>query len=201
MKSSLASFISLIFLFANSTIAARKDPGEQWRAIMNDQPMPEAIKDLLHIDAPSSLSNEKTNCHDDLPADRSFEIKKEEIFVKDFEPGHGTDSIGLKSFTKDFEPRPSASAYADDVGLKSFAKDFEPRPSASAYTDDVGLKSFTKDFEPRPSASAYTDDAGLRSFVKDFKPRPSASVYTDDIDLKSIVKDFEPRPSASMYTD
>ncbi|OMP01549.1 Organ specific protein [Corchorus olitorius] len=172
----LALFISLL-LFANSTIAARKDLGEQWRAIMKDQPMPEAIKGLLHIDDISSFSDEKNNCHDDTPADRSFKIKKEEIFVKDFEPGHGATSYDndikpaaqdRNSFLKgdqksliatDFEPRPSTTAYTDNIGLKSIAnKDFEPRPSTTAYTDDVGLKSIAnKDFEPRPSTTAYIE--------------------------------------------
>ncbi|XVE66951.1 hypothetical protein DITRI_Ditri08aG0121000 [Diplodiscus trichospermus] len=166
MKSFLAffSFLSLL-LFAGSITAARKDAGEYWRAVMKDEPMPEAIEGLLRVDAISS-TNEKTNCH----TPRGLEIKQEKIIVEDFEGPRVNigDEKNKKSFADDFEPRPNVSAYGDDADLKgekssSFAKDFEPRPNVSAYhsDDDAGhkaeKKSFTSEFEPKPNISAYHD--------------------------------------------
>ncbi|XWS54894.1 hypothetical protein CRYUN_Cryun10bG0129000 [Craigia yunnanensis] len=216
MKSFLSffSFLSLL-LFADTIAAARKDAGEYWKAVMKDEPMPEAIKGLVRIDAVSS-SNEKTDCH----TPTSFEIKEEKIIVEDFErprPNKGDEK--KKSFADDFEPRPNLSSYGDDADLKgekssSYAKDFEPRPNLSAYGDDADLKgekssSYAKDFEPRSNLSAYGDDADLKgekssSYAKDFEPRPNLSAYGDDADLKgekslSYAKDFEPRPNLSAY--
>ncbi|KAH1040410.1 hypothetical protein J1N35_042153 [Gossypium stocksii] len=132
----LFAFMSLL-LFAGTTAAARKDGGEYWRAVMKDQPMPEALEELVRIKAASAGSDEKTKCH--TPA--GIELKEEKIIVEDF------------------EPRPNVSAYGDDANLKgekssSFAEDFEPRPNVSAYGDnDAGLKgekkSFTSEFEPK----------------------------------------------------
>ncbi|XVF01120.1 hypothetical protein REPUB_Repub04eG0060700 [Reevesia pubescens] len=172
MKSFLSFFAFLsLLLFADTVAAARKDAGEYWRAVMKDEPMPEALEGLVQIDAVSSSSNEKTNCH--TPA-TSFELKEEKIIVEDFERPRPKK----KSFADDFEPRPNVSAYGDDDDLKgekssSFAKDFEPRPNVSAYGDDADLKgekssSFAKDFEPRPNVSAYGDDAGLKGKKKSF---------------------------------
>ncbi|XP_039068497.1 uncharacterized protein LOC120214738 [Hibiscus syriacus] len=57
-----------LLLFAN-LIHARKEPGEYWRSLMKDQPMPEAIKGLLHEDPTGSG-------------------KKVKHFVKDFDSRH-----------------------------------------------------------------------------------------------------------------
>ncbi|XWS54891.1 hypothetical protein CRYUN_Cryun10bG0128700 [Craigia yunnanensis] len=192
------SFLSLL-LFADTIAAARKDAGEYWKAVMKDEPMPEAIKGLVQIDAVSS-SNEKTDCH----TPTSFEIKEEKIIVEDFErprPNKGDEK--KKSFADDFEPRPNVSAYGDDANLnegdekkKSFADDFEPRPNVSAYGNDADLKgekssSYAKDFEPRPNVSAYGDDDDLKgekssSYAKDFEPRPNLSAYGGDGDDASL---------------
>lgn len=52
---------------------ARKEPGEYWGSVMKDQPMPEAIKGLLHEDERGSGSG--------------GEMKMKQ-FVKDFDSRH-----------------------------------------------------------------------------------------------------------------
>ncbi|XP_022762312.1 organ-specific protein S2-like [Durio zibethinus] len=171
MKSFLSSFAFLsLLLFADTIAAARKDAGEYWRAVMKDQPMPEAIEGLIRVDAvsssSSSSSNEKTNCH----TPTSFELREEKIIVEDFERARpqGDDRKRKPSFADDFEPRPNISAYGDDANLKgkkssAFTVDFEPRPNVSSYGEDgdAGLKgekkSFTSDFEPGPNILIYHD--------------------------------------------
>ncbi|OIT08873.1 organ-specific protein s2, partial [Nicotiana attenuata] len=119
-----------------SSTDARKDPGEYWRAVMKDEPMPEAIKHLMPQHS-VPLSKERTDCY---------------------------TSSSLES--EAFEPKPILSVYYDDTKLKEaekslFTKDFEPRPSATGYHKDAaGLKqekSFAEDFEPRPNVSVYHD--------------------------------------------
>ncbi|XP_042489870.1 organ-specific protein S2-like [Macadamia integrifolia] len=61
MKSVLAFLIlSSLFLFTSS-VDARKDPSEYWKDVMKDQPMPEAIQDLLSSNpgSVSPLENQK----------------------------------------------------------------------------------------------------------------------------------------------
>ncbi|XP_034927395.1 organ-specific protein P4 isoform X3 [Populus alba] len=161
MKSSYALFIlfSLFSQFAN-VIGARKDTGEYWRAVMKDQPMPEAIQGLIRATTSSPVSNEKADCH-------TFKSNEKDNFVKDFGPQPSATSYdnvkGERPFAEDFEPRPNVSVYHDDAALKgekSFPEDFEPRPNISVYDDGVGLKgkkSFSDEFEPRPSVTAYSN--------------------------------------------
>ncbi|GAB4837923.1 hypothetical protein Ancab_027451 [Ancistrocladus abbreviatus] len=137
MKSSLVFSVLSLLLFT-VTIEGRKDPGEYWKGIMNDQQMPEAIKGFMHD---GDQETEKTkHCLDQIDAVH-----------------HGDE----KSFDKDFEPRPNVSVYHGEVvpdEKKSFVKDFEPRPNVSVYHDGVASedkKSFAKDFEPRPNVSVY----------------------------------------------
>ncbi|CAN4087143.1 unnamed protein product [Withania somnifera] len=134
MKSPIALLIVLFSLALYTD--ARKDPGEYWRDVMKDEPMPKAIQHLM----PRS-HKEKTDCR-----------------KSSFEPIPNATSYHDDSKLKeaDFEPRPNLSSYHDgDVGLKQ-QKDFEPRPNVSSYHDDgAGLKQ--KDFEPRPNASTYQD--------------------------------------------
>ncbi|MCE7766552.1 organ-specific protein, partial [Pseudomonas putida] len=109
---------------------------EYWRAVMKDEPMPEAIKHLMPRHS-VPLSKEKTDCYT-------------------------SSSVGGEAS----EPKPNLYVYHDDANLKEaekslFTRDFEPRPSATGYhDDDVGLKqekSFAEDFEPRPNLSVYHD--------------------------------------------
>ncbi|KAL4346740.1 hypothetical protein GQ457_17G002490 [Hibiscus cannabinus] len=152
MKSFLPFFAFLSLLLLTDTIAAaRKDAGEYWRAVMKDQPMPEAIRGLVRVEAASVSSGE---------------LKEELIIIEDFEqPMRPKEDEKKSTFADDIEPRPNISAYGDDANLKgkkssSFAEDFEPRPNISAYGEDGdGLKGekkpFASDFEQEPNISVY----------------------------------------------
>ena len=62
--------ICILFLDKSTNLNhARKEPGDYWKSVMKDQPMPEAIKGLLHEDPVSALDSEKKIKH----------------FVKDFD--------------------------------------------------------------------------------------------------------------------
>eukprot|EP00258_Populus_trichocarpa_P047893 XP_024463912.1 organ-specific protein S2 isoform X6 [Populus trichocarpa] len=188
MKSSYTFFIlfSLFSQFAN-VIGARKDTGEYWRAVMKDQPMPEAIHGLIRETTLSSVSNEKADCHT-------------------------TESNEKNNFVKDFGPQPTATSYDNDIKPakdKSFSKDVHPNSQLFLYNDgDVkGERSFAEDVEPRPNVSVYHDDAALKgenSFPEDFEPGPNVSVYDDGVGLKgkkSFSDEFEPRPSVTAYSN
>ncbi|XP_016472073.2 organ-specific protein P4-like [Nicotiana tabacum] len=132
----MKSHVALILLFSlvlyTSNSDARKDPGEYWRDVMKNEPMPEAIKHLMPRHS-VPLSKEKTDCYT-------------------------SSSVGGEAF----EPRPNVSVYHDDAKLKEAEKSlFEPRPNVSSYhDDDAGLKqekSFAQEFEPRPNVSVYHD--------------------------------------------
>ncbi|KAE8692645.1 Detected protein of unknown function [Hibiscus syriacus] len=169
------AFLSLL-LFADTIVAARKDGGEYWRAVMKDQPMPHALQGLVQIEVASAGSGE---------------LNEEMIITEDFKRPVRPKGNEKTTFCEDLEPRPNASAYGDDENLKvkkssSFAEDFEPRPTHSAYGGVSNLKrkrssSFTEDFEPRPNASAYGDDDNLKgerkSFTDDFEQVPDATIY------------------------
>ncbi|XP_031264164.1 uncharacterized protein LOC116122461 [Pistacia vera] len=52
MKSIFAFLIFFsLLLIGCSPSYARKEPGEYWKSLMKEQPMPKAIKDLLHQDS------------------------------------------------------------------------------------------------------------------------------------------------------
>ncbi|KAL4347486.1 hypothetical protein GQ457_17G002470 [Hibiscus cannabinus] len=83
MKSFLPFFAFLsLLLLADTIAAARKDAGEYWRAVMKDQPMHEALRGLVQVEAASAGSNGKAHC--DTPA--GFELMEEKIIVEDFDP-------------------------------------------------------------------------------------------------------------------
>ncbi|XP_004299101.1 PREDICTED: organ-specific protein P4 [Fragaria vesca subsp. vesca] len=73
MKYSTSCFLLLLFIFLFSEITyARKDMGDYWKSVMNDQPMPEALKDLFsHQD-------------EDVPS-FSASKNKDHRFVRDFD--------------------------------------------------------------------------------------------------------------------
>ncbi|OIT22780.1 organ-specific protein s2 [Nicotiana attenuata] len=187
MKSPVALILLFSLALYTSNTYARKDPGEYWRAVMNE-PMPEEIKHLMPRHS-VPLSKDKTDCYTSSSiGGEAFEPKTDlSVYHDDAKLKEADKSL----FTKDFEPRPSATGYHDDdAGLKqekSFAEYFEPKTNMSVY-DDANLKEaenllFTKDFEPRPGATGYhDDDDGLKqekSFAEDFEPRPNISVYQD----------------------
>eukprot|EP00258_Populus_trichocarpa_P047890 XP_024463909.1 organ-specific protein S2 isoform X2 [Populus trichocarpa] len=211
MKSSYTFFILFsLFSFAN-VIGARKDTGEYWRAVMKDQPMPEAIHGLIRETTLSSVSNEKADCH-------TTESNEKNNFVKDFGPQPTATSYDNdikpakdKSFSKDVHPNSQLFLYNDGVvkGERSFAKDFGPQPTVTSYDNGIKPakdKSFSKDFHPNTQLFLYNDGVvkGERSFAEDLEPRPNVSVYHDDAALKgenSFPEDFEPGPNVSVYDD
>ncbi|XP_057977075.1 organ-specific protein S2 [Malania oleifera] len=87
MKSITAFFIlfSLTLLF--NAMDARKGPGDYWKSIMKDQPMPEAIKGFFLHDP--AASNDEHN----------FLTKKAKS----------------SQFSKHFDPRPNAILYHSHV--------------------------------------------------------------------------------------
>ncbi|KAJ8530969.1 hypothetical protein K7X08_025700 [Anisodus acutangulus] len=124
----MKSPIALILLFSLALYTdARKDPGEYWRAVMKDEPMPEAIQHLMPRPHSVPLSQEKTDCDKS-----SFEPRPNvSVYHDDTKLKEAEKSL----FSKDFEPRPNVSSYHDDdAGLKQ-EKDFEPRPNISVYHD------------------------------------------------------------------
>ncbi|KAK4424150.1 hypothetical protein Salat_1608400 [Sesamum alatum] len=62
MRSALFLLLSLL-LFACVATDARKDPGEYWKIVMNGDPMPKAIADILHVQSSSAtdLMNMETD--------------------------------------------------------------------------------------------------------------------------------------------
>ncbi|XP_039056821.1 organ-specific protein S2-like [Hibiscus syriacus] len=72
MKTSIVFFIFCIFLMFADFSHAREEPRDYWKNVMKDQPMPEAIKGLLHQDQASAMGSGK----------------KMNNFVKDFDSRH-----------------------------------------------------------------------------------------------------------------
>ncbi|KAK6946225.1 Organ specific protein [Dillenia turbinata] len=147
---------------------ARKDPGEYWKYIMKEQPMPEAIRGLIRSNSVQSALDEKHK----FP---TFEETANKV--------------------KSFRPESGFWIYDKDNGLKeekSFRKDLKPGSSLWIYDDDNGLKEekpFVKDLKPvKPGSSLciYDNDNGLKEkqFVKDLKPGASVWTYEDDNGLK-----------------
>ncbi|KAJ7978381.1 Organ specific protein [Quillaja saponaria] len=94
MKSIFASFIVFsLLLFANLSYA-RNDLDKYWKSVMKNQPMPGSIKDLLHDQDPSSISDaRKDKFVKDFDMNRNLiiyqsqeEHKKRKPSVKKFEP-------------------------------------------------------------------------------------------------------------------
>ncbi|KAJ7961949.1 Organ specific protein [Quillaja saponaria] len=155
--SAFLTFLSLLLL-AN-TMEARKDPGEYWRSVMKEQPMPEAIQGLIvHSNSVSIPTDQEANYSNNQLV-KTFKHKCDQSSAYD---GDDNSARSKNNFVEDFEPRPNLSAYDGDGNgarsKKNFVKDFEPRPNLSAYDgDDDGARSkknFVKDVEPRPNVSA-----------------------------------------------
>ncbi|GMI87953.1 hypothetical protein HRI_002464600 [Hibiscus trionum] len=72
MKTCIVFFILCSFLLFANLNHARKEPRDYWNSVMKDQPMPEAIKGLLHQDQASAMDSGK----------------KMNNFVKDFDSRH-----------------------------------------------------------------------------------------------------------------
>ncbi|XP_050363052.1 organ-specific protein P4 [Argentina anserina] len=73
MKYSISCFLLVLFIFMFLEPSdARKDMGGYWNSVMNDQPMPEAIKDLF------------SHQEEDVPS-LSASTNKDNRFVRDFD--------------------------------------------------------------------------------------------------------------------
>ncbi|XP_051145284.1 organ-specific protein S2-like [Andrographis paniculata] len=114
-------------------------------------------------------------------------------------------------FLKDFDPRPSVTAYVDNQNPEKknpFVTDFEPR---STYVGNKKFQNkilFWENIEPRPSVTAYVDNLKSQEkkpSTKDFESEPNGATYMEDIkagaDKKVFQGDFEPRPSVTAYLD
>ncbi|XP_061363603.1 organ-specific protein S2-like [Gastrolobium bilobum] len=106
MKSIFALLVFFFLLLVANLSYARKDQGDYWKNMMNDQPMPEAIRDLLVQDPKVSDAGKDHFIRD-------FDIKpniilyhthvvskkqkqKQKAFVKNYQEG-----LKLKSFAHD----------------------------------------------------------------------------------------------------
>ncbi|XP_041015853.1 organ-specific protein P4 [Juglans microcarpa x Juglans regia] len=101
---SISAFLLLFSLFLLVLVNlsdARRDPGDYWKSIMKDQPIPEAIKGLLHRDLPYA-SDARENVHflkdfDVTPnaiiyhAHVEDKEEKKPAFVEDFEQKSHTE--------------------------------------------------------------------------------------------------------------
>ncbi|KAJ1378517.1 Organ specific protein [Sesbania bispinosa] len=100
MKSIFALFVLFSLLLAANLSYARKDQGNYWKNMMNGQPMPEAIKNLLVKDQIVSDVRKdqfirdfdiKPNVilyhtHTHVVSKEQKQKEKEQTFVKSFEP-------------------------------------------------------------------------------------------------------------------
>ncbi|AES89076.1 DUF2775 family protein [Medicago truncatula] len=94
MKSIFASFILFSLLLVADLSYARKDLGGYWKNMMNDQPMPEAIKELVQN---QEVSDDFIRDFDVKPNVILYHThveskkKKEHVFVKNSQQElHGT---------------------------------------------------------------------------------------------------------------
>ncbi|KAK6916550.1 Organ specific protein [Dillenia turbinata] len=122
MESAYAVFIAFSVLLIVTLyeqfagiINARNSPAEYWKAVMNDQPMPEAIKGLINQDPATVLSDENEDCH------TSSKMKKGDWFVREFETRpnviiyHRHEEPKRTTHTKEIEPRLDTSVFHDHV--------------------------------------------------------------------------------------
>lgn len=91
MKTIIAfSIFCFLLLFANLNHARKEPDGEHyWKSVMKDQPMPEAIKGLLHKDPAGTASSANLDSE-----------KKMNHFVKDFDSKRSSTTIIYHSITQ-----------------------------------------------------------------------------------------------------
>ncbi|RVX12317.1 hypothetical protein CK203_010692 [Vitis vinifera] len=79
MKSIVLILVSISLLLLVGIIDGRESPGEYyWKGMMKDQPMPEAVKEL--VDDPDFSFVSQENCHTSCSGAR-----ERDHFVKDFD--------------------------------------------------------------------------------------------------------------------
>ncbi|GAY65426.1 hypothetical protein CUMW_241030 [Citrus unshiu] len=108
MKSIFASSIIISLLLFASLGYARKEPGDYWKSIMKDKPMPKALKDLF------PQADER--------------MVKMDHFVKDFDRKSSSVSI---IYHRRSEPETEKQKHQEDKSLKT-----EPK-FPSAYTQEA----------------------------------------------------------------
>ncbi|TXG64519.1 hypothetical protein EZV62_011513 [Acer yangbiense] len=201
----LSTLSFLLLLFAGN-IDARKDLKEYWRVSMQDQPMPESIRGLIHEDHSSSSSDE-VDCHE-VPGNSKDHIK-EKAFVIDFESTEEKSSV-----KDDIERRPDVTIYHNDIEPTEeniFVNNMKPRPDLTIYHNVIKPaateKFFGKDFEPTtPDTTIYNNGIKLlsedKSFAKNFEQKPDVTIYNNNVKpIKELssVKNFEKRPDVTIY--
>jgi hypothetical protein len=126
---------------------ARKDPGDYWKIIMKDQPIPEEIKALFHGDP----------LH---PAD----ARKKDHYVKGFDVT--PNAIIYHAHMEPKEEKPHFHARKKD----HFVKNFDVTPNAiiyHAHMEPKEEKPHVKDFEPKHDMELKEED----SFVQHIKQK------------------------------
>jgi hypothetical protein len=150
---------------------ARKDPGDYWKIIMKDQPIPEEIKALFHGDP----------LH---PAD----ARKKDHYVKGFDVT--PNAIIYHAHMEPKEEKPHFHARKKD----HFVKNFDVTPNAIIYHAHMEPKEEKLHFHGDPLNTA--DLRKKNQFVKDFDVTPNAIIYHAHMEPKEEkphVKDFEPK--------
>ncbi|KAK8561260.1 hypothetical protein V6N13_149569 [Hibiscus sabdariffa] len=89
--------------FAGTLSAARKYVGEYQRAVIKDQTIPEALMELVRVEAASAGSEEKPTFSDDFKPEPNLSAYGDDVKLKGKK----------KSFTSDFEAEPNLSVYQD----------------------------------------------------------------------------------------
>ncbi|KAH6830628.1 hypothetical protein C2S53_010184 [Perilla frutescens var. hirtella] len=85
-KASSAFFLLSLLMFAYVS-DARKDPGDYWKSVMDEETMPKAIKDLVNTN-PTSNSNMKTDRFV-----RNFDVKPNVIIYHSHDHTHTEKQI------------------------------------------------------------------------------------------------------------
>ncbi|KAM1348847.1 hypothetical protein PS2_003024 [Malus domestica] len=108
MKFSISCFLLILssILLMSQNSYARKDSGDYWKSVMNDQPMPEAIKDLfVHQDHEhQEPSKEKSHFVGD------FDMRPNAIIYHGAHH-HQVPSTENRHFVRDFDMRPNVIIY------------------------------------------------------------------------------------------
>ncbi|XP_062023620.1 organ-specific protein S2 [Rosa rugosa] len=104
MKYSIPCFLLVLSIFLFSELTdARKDMGGYWESVMNDQPMPEAIKELFsHQDEDVPSLSASTNKDDRFV--RDFDIRPNVIIYHSAHHDHAHHEP--EEMKHDMEPKP-----------------------------------------------------------------------------------------------
>ncbi|KAJ4850405.1 hypothetical protein Tsubulata_007062 [Turnera subulata] len=120
MKSTTAFFVVFSLLWFVNLNYARKEPGEYWKNIMKDQPLPASIKDLFVQDPASAATKNhfvknfdtwrsaiiyhardddekvKKLCDKELQSRHDDKLQEERSFVQEDKPANPTHTLDQK---------------------------------------------------------------------------------------------------------